>query len=869
MDEQEAHKLERIIYETNFDSEVLAYQYQSRISGFIEKDLAEVIDEVCTQLDDKNKVISIDRLEFDLGHFKYDTSDHEIKERFREELYKALSQKIADIALQPTHNEQIIEKELSEYLHLLHYLRKGTLSWNVKYANPKPLETALDNAIQHKSTDFVKWLKLYGRHRYVQKRIVYQFADPQIIAIIEKLDQANAPFIKRYSGDLRQSHKKERLIEASESEFRDITWEVILSYMLSDRGSRFNRKSFVKYTLAQIAMRKKIEYSVLLDAFFKAIPKLLKNEVFRSEFPEIIVELNEEHQQEAKNRKSPVDMAEDKKAQSLQELTSFLQGKLKGISSEILEYLATHHLVDFIKLLRHFTIETTSGENHLELFTDAQLKFIAQILEPSQREFVWQFTEYLETSIDRQDIKSSDTDFRKSKWEVILVYLLENQEGVFNRKAFIKSTILEISERIGLSYKEVLMLLYYNISKISEVNEGSNHIKDILTELQNEAITEYQKRILPDDEILQILYTHELYDGIIFYVENGYTSRKFASSLKSGSVHSLLYELRMASSEMILRYLAYLQNEDHLQLLLRNTDKEFVETTAVLYMKMYYSPSDDEMKQFQTIIEQVSGGITDNTYYTRLISKLVQQSERSSATIINEIENYTFEKTIPELTYPISLPTLHHFITSFLKEEKKDLGFGIRYTATWKYFIETYPDNLSWEVKYVLRRPKLFQSFLKLSDYKLLHTILEELSPSAYTIKFVDYFSQSLGINTQSIPNKLKTELWEIVFDSVLESKNQNESDITDYLLTKALLSITDANYRKRYLRTLKKNVKSFNTMDRYKTLAIIEQVESQLFDEASKHELFELKKQVILQDPELFKSFLKLSDNRLMQKLL
>ncbi|MCG8699188.1 MAG: hypothetical protein MI922_14130, partial [Bacteroidales bacterium] len=126
----------------------------------------------------------------------------------------------------------------------------------------------------------------------------------------------------------------------------------------------------------------------------------------------------------------------------------------------------------------------------------------------------------------------------------------------------------------------------------------------------------------------------------------------------------------------------------------------------------------------------------------------------------------------------------------------------------------------------------------------LMQKLLEVLTQATGNIDFDEFFTKSMGIESQSLPGKLRTELWMIVLDTVLETNTKTEAEITEFILTKVLLNISDKKYRENYLQKLKKNVKTFSGMDKQKVIAIFEKVEVELKKIISHNEFVELKNQ-------------------------
>lgn len=138
-------------------------------------------------------------------------------------------------------------------------------------------------------------LKIKGKDEKVRARLIQSFTEKELLLTVELLEPQHHIFITAYISTTTEVLTKEK-------SDKNIIWEVILSYLLVDSGSYFNRRQFMAQTLRKISHENDLDYFQLLSmltdnlAFSQSCNRL-----------EALVILNDLREEEQQNQTRPVD----------------------------------------------------------------------------------------------------------------------------------------------------------------------------------------------------------------------------------------------------------------------------------------------------------------------------------------------------------------------------------------------------------------------------------------------------------------------------------------------------------------------------------------------------------------------------------
>jgi hypothetical protein len=105
----------------------------------------------------------------------------------------------------------------------------------------------------------------------VRERIAGQFSVTVLQAIVQVLEPAEALFIIAGSREILLLQQQQQLLHTETSELEKAVWLFMLTYLIMERGSNFNRKEFVRNNLWQLARHFNLSYDTILELFYEAL----------------------------------------------------------------------------------------------------------------------------------------------------------------------------------------------------------------------------------------------------------------------------------------------------------------------------------------------------------------------------------------------------------------------------------------------------------------------------------------------------------------------------------------------------------------------------------------------------------------------
>ncbi|WP_196893041.1 contractile injection system tape measure protein [Aureivirga marina] len=154
-------------------------------------------------------------------------------------------------------------KEKEEFSSLLLYLKTGSLEVIQNFTFQEILKIYKKN-IRRKSKEIVLFFKQEGKKETVQKKIVQLLNTAQIKQLIQLLEPSNYEAISDFSEKIDILSDKRKEI-TNQTSFRKKKWEFILISILTEKGSVFNFREFIKRTLQLISKSYSISYRELLQ----------------------------------------------------------------------------------------------------------------------------------------------------------------------------------------------------------------------------------------------------------------------------------------------------------------------------------------------------------------------------------------------------------------------------------------------------------------------------------------------------------------------------------------------------------------------------------------------------------------------------
>lgn len=280
---------------------------QERISSWSRIHLPGTVSALFDEMCPPGQTWRLNMLNLDLGAIEEDNLEKDMTLRLRRHLKEQLS----NLILYPGYNGNSIEVQHGSisYLQLLeNFLLYGFMSWTYKDESGS-VNAILGQLLRDNNRITIEKIRQLGVSSLnVRKRIAWQVHDENINLIIKGLEPNNHNQITDFTDEMVKMQQKAPVVQTSGTEFRKQLWLWVLNYLLSDRGTIFNRIAFAKSSLTQMAASYNISYFELLSLINKAVA--LVNEKHGGLKPELVQTLQVLAKEKADSQPAITDSAE-------------------------------------------------------------------------------------------------------------------------------------------------------------------------------------------------------------------------------------------------------------------------------------------------------------------------------------------------------------------------------------------------------------------------------------------------------------------------------------------------------------------------------------------------------------------------------
>lgn len=479
-----------IKFDFRMENKAFACSLYGQWEEFFSQHLETVFDRVLEKYDAENSVTEIERLELDLGEIEEAFFHTNFPLRLQEKLEEAIMKHLL-------HSHSPRQARISEQAYLFdvlcRFLLHGSLPWSIteKYRN---LCTLFLEVLKNNGKQLKSFLQTYGHYSSLQRRLVYQLDDPSLEKGVRLLVPGESVFICSYFRLLKEKYKKLLQPSVRESDYRNAAWLVIYAYLLTNRSSYFNRKSFIATTIRQLATNYNLSYEHFLTLLTAQLEVLGNRETLPSDLYLILYQLKQELSevylvQSATNYQRWYDRIASGEKRS-------------GTTEDKRQWEVLFSLLSHTETCRRF----------LRPMSDPEIIALVRIVVPRESTFVVEYAHSLDNRFQTGSLEGKvGNEFRLLKWQIIFPVLLENRSTSFNRRHFVRRTLSGIAAHYNLTLEEVLQYFF----SLSHPFEADRELQQILQLLLEECMTIRQKeKRLPvaeasPDQVRSLIYTRQ------------------------------------------------------------------------------------------------------------------------------------------------------------------------------------------------------------------------------------------------------------------------------------------------------------------------------------------------------------------------
>ncbi|ALL06185.1 hypothetical protein AQ505_12205 [Pedobacter sp. PACM 27299] len=444
MPQTNQHLISKLTWDTVFDSKAHGPALQDRLSDWsdfhLQQELSAVFDKFCPAA----QTWRIQSLELDLGNIDFDHLETELAVKLRQQL----NEKLISLMLYPHQygsDIEILDEKRSHVQLIRYFLRNGVLPWNHQ-TNDGSLNQILTLQLQNNQEELLAMLKEAGLSaELLRRRMAWQFSEPNMVSIIMGMEPNVGGQIILFSNELTKIQQKERVVQASSTtDFKKNVWFWVLNYLLTERGTVFNRIQFMKSSIVQMAAHYNMQYDQLFELIELSVAKLSSSLSMQPDFILTLQLLSKENKLAQKKRVS-VEVEED---HWLGLKILFLNQSLRRTAgnrtrfNDLVTVLSKRDKVRFKQLIVAFE---NNAEFWLPLIKDLSyhsLRIIFTAVNDSRSVILTESILFLNRLLGRVKEESD----RNQLWCSGLMFLLEHKNESFNETAFLHALITVLAE---------------------------------------------------------------------------------------------------------------------------------------------------------------------------------------------------------------------------------------------------------------------------------------------------------------------------------------------------------------------------------------------------------------------------------------
>lgn len=225
--------------------------------------------------------------------------------------------------------------------------------------------------------------------------------------------------------------------------------------------------------------------------------------LLREKIAELIINQN--------NQKQNLISVYNKEKSMLENLTVFLlEGYLpwnyqnkEGSANEIMTELLQHNLAEIVAIIKQTGLTHEEVRKRISWQFDAKnVNKIIAALEPNNSGSIFEFSSIMTNlQVKETIVQTSTASFKKNLYFFILNFLLLERGTLFNKVAFMKSSILQMANHYNISYSDLILLIENTIIKLSDKTTQHNDFIFSLKTLTQEYETQKKSFYKPEKSI--------------------------------------------------------------------------------------------------------------------------------------------------------------------------------------------------------------------------------------------------------------------------------------------------------------------------------------------------------------------------------
>jgi hypothetical protein len=476
----------QVRFELDVASLPRARAVSERVSGFGRNRLAPLLADVMADAAPPGQVLRLDSVVLDLGTLP----EASLERRLGEALERALRAYLLEHGAVPGPGRARLAGPAPEGdAHWQQYLRL------LAGAGARQAGRVLEDALRRWPLEALARLRAEGRKQPVRHHLALVLPPQAMEKLVRALEPGEAPLIVRYVGDVCALHRQRPLAPESRLGFRAVMWELVLSYLLLERGSYFNTRSMIGHTLLQMARRYRVAYAELLDRLTACLAEQPLPLADRAGLQAILLDLREvaPAQPPGGAPETGVPVARSR----LESIAGFLErGVWRGSPAQAgardgfpaLMAAACDEDPDALVAMLRRAASRPAALRRLagQLPAPARARLV-HLLEPVHGAWIVGTVDAIgKVQSERQVVQDDGRRFGQRLWEFVFNALLVERGSVFNTRSFVRSLVVQLAAHYNMAYRRLLHALVGMAAGLRAPAAGAHSLPAILHWLHKE-----------------------------------------------------------------------------------------------------------------------------------------------------------------------------------------------------------------------------------------------------------------------------------------------------------------------------------------------------------------------------------------------
>ncbi len=290
------HAIRRQAWEVEVGDEELALALRPRFADWNRRSWLPRIERIFDELDSPGRHLRLRRLDLDLGTFVARHLDGPALEELERLVGERLESTLRKELRRVLDGSPEVLADRAAWIELFeHYLLRGTVPFWASRHGFRFAEL-FERLIGDGANDVERVIRRHGHRQRVLRRLVAQLDPEAFHCLLHLLEPEHAALLVAYLLDVGRLHRARPLVPLGARRLELDLGVLTLAFLVTERGSRFNRKSYVRSLIRGLARSQGLLYDDLLRTFGRSLGSATEkgarsHGLLRSSLPDLLREL--------------------------------------------------------------------------------------------------------------------------------------------------------------------------------------------------------------------------------------------------------------------------------------------------------------------------------------------------------------------------------------------------------------------------------------------------------------------------------------------------------------------------------------------------------------------------------------------------